>query len=114
LHEYFIDKELYLIYDYIPGLQLRIFHFNIYASPWYIDYLIKVLLDVSSALRYIHSKGILHLDIKPDNILVTYPQNDITTNKANSNLITGYLIDYGLSCLKLSEDKYNRYMCINR
>lgn len=34
------------------------------------DLLLKFLLDICSALKYIHRKGIKHRDIKPENILI--------------------------------------------
>src|SRR3990167_10648986 len=75
LHEYFmIESKLYLIYNYIPNsYDLRISYPKLNRSQWYIDFFIRILLDVTSALQYIHNKGILHLDIKPDNILVAFP-----------------------------------------
>src|SRR3990167_3831955 len=116
LHDYFIIKdELYLIYNYIPNAyDLVVLSNGLYISPWYVDYLIKVLLDVSSALKYIHNKGILHLDIKPTNILIVYPQNKPLDEKINVDEINGYLIDYGFTCLKGNEsEKFNEYLCIN-
>ena len=122
LHDYFIDKgtdrgNLYLIYDYVPdAYRLHKLQDTAHRSPWYINYLIKVLRDVSSALEYIHKNGILHLDIKPDNILASCSSNIASlVNRINDDQITGYLIDYGLSCLKDSKsDKYDSYLCINR
>ena len=35
-----------------------------------IDRLLDVILDVADALRFAHSRGILHRDIKPVNIMV--------------------------------------------
>src|SRR3990167_6501918 len=128
LHDYFVGKrnKLYLIYDYIPGsYELNKLHYEAYTSQLYIDYLIKVLLDVSSALKYIHSKGILHLDIKSSNILITLPAlptlptlpaSNLSRNNIDVNQIKGYLIDYGFACLKdikSDSSEYDPYSCVN-
>ena len=45
----------------------------------------NILLELCSAMEYIHSKQIIHRDIKPDNILVTHNGGNVK------------LIDFGLS-----------------
>lgn len=45
----------------------------------------KILLELCSALQYLHGKQLVHRDIKPDNILITYNGNNVK------------LIDFGLS-----------------
>ena len=48
---------------------------------------IKILIDAAKGIEYLHSNGILHRDIKPDNIL-------ITTLDDNSQ-VNGKLTDFG-------------------
>ena len=51
--------------------------------------LMIVILDVIEALKFIHSKNILHLDLKGENIIV----------EKTKDKYKGYVIDFGLSCL---------------
>ena len=39
-------------------------------GPWPIDATVRVLRDVADALAYAHARGVVHRDIKPDNILI--------------------------------------------
>ena len=49
---------------------------------------IKILLDAARGIEYLHTNGILHRDIKPDNILVF----DI---EHNEGVVNGKLTDFG-------------------
>ena len=57
--------------------------------------ILKIFIDVSNGLKFLHDNNLVHLDIKPTNILV-----DKDTYKA-------YLIDYGLSCVYNNINKFN-------
>jgi serine/threonine protein kinase len=83
LHYAFRDmKTCYLVFDLLTGADLR-YHLRKrhHFSEGGIAFLIGCL---SSALHFLHSKGIIHRDVKPENILLD----------ANG---FPYLIDYGVS-----------------
>jgi len=59
-----------------------------------------LVVQVCRALEYIHSKGLIHYDIKPSNILVTKPKDQRDKNKTpNDEPPTLYvkLMDFGLA-----------------
>ena len=74
--------EDYLVLEYIDGSPLR--------GPMPLDRALRLAGHVVSALEAAHSKGILHRDLKPGNILVT-------SNGAK-------LLDFGLAKLIADED----------
>ena len=80
LKEY-INNEKYNIYvmDYIEGVELSYLILNYRRK-------IESIIDICSAIKYLHDNKIVHLDIKPNNILYTYTGKTI-------------LFDFGLSCI---------------
>lgn len=76
----------YFVMDYVEGMPLSRF-----TLPMQEKRLMKYLDQMLSALEHVHSKGILHLDLKPGNIMID----------SNDNAI---LIDFGASKLIDSSD----------
>lgn len=58
----------YLCMEFIQGVSLR--HF-IQESPMPYQRSIETILQIAHALTHMHSTGVIHCDIKPDNILMT-------------------------------------------
>ncbi|GAX36515.1 serine/threonine-protein kinase [Nodularia sp. NIES-3585] len=82
LYAYFSENELfYLVQEWIQGPTLTdIVEAKGYESETTVQ---EILLSLLSVLDYVHSKGIIHRDIKPDNIILRD-----TDNKP-------FLIDFG-------------------
>src|SRR6266478_307267 len=64
-----IDDQFYLVMEHVSGRSLR--EAMVEGRPWSSARAAAVLDPVAQALSYIHSKGILHLDLKPENVLYT-------------------------------------------
>ena len=82
LYAYFSENELfYLVQEWIQGPTLtNIVEAKGYENETAVE---EILLSLLSVLDYVHSKGIIHRDIKPDNIILRS-----TDHKP-------YLIDFG-------------------
>lgn len=90
-HDYLIkDGYLFIEMDYIEGQTLNDFSKNLRGIPLLNTYLLSIIQDIAPGLDYLHSKNIIHRDIKPDNIMIDEKHQP-------------KLIDIGLACF--SENK---------
>jgi serine/threonine-protein kinase len=64
-----IEGRCYLLMEYVEGANLREM-FN-RSDPILIDKVWSILLDMAQALEHVHDSGFMHLDFKPENILIT-------------------------------------------
>ena len=62
-----------IVMEYVEGRTLRAF----IAEKADANSRKKVLLELLDAVEYLHRKGLLHNDIKPENVLVTAVSNDV-------------------------------------
>lgn len=67
---FFENNTAYYAMEYCDGIDLRRYTNNFSRQLGY-DEGMNLLYQVMSGLEYIHSKGILHRDIAPDNIYIT-------------------------------------------
>lgn len=67
---FFENNTAYYVMEYCDGIDLRKYSGNFTRRLDY-DEGMNILYQIMNGLEYIHSKGILHRDIAPDNIYVT-------------------------------------------
>jgi serine/threonine protein kinase len=82
-------EYVYIIMEYIAGKELHVYVKNARRDKIkdaIYDTLLQILKQILQALAYIHSKNIVHADIKPENILI------------KDKDYVAVLIDFGLSC----------------
>ena len=80
------EGALYLVLEYVAG---RTLHDRLYAAasgkePVDVGFVLKTVREIGGALATLHAHGVVHGDIKPDNILL------------DPNLDRAVLIDFGL------------------
>lgn len=59
----------YLLMDYIEAENLKELHAR--QDPLLAEHVAQILLDAANGLAHMHQSGYMHLDFKPENILVT-------------------------------------------
>ena len=64
-----IDGQLYLLMEYVEASNLK----ALYArhDPVLLENVAQILIDMALGLEHIHESGYMHLDFKPENVLVT-------------------------------------------
>lgn len=79
------DEEIFLVMEYISGDSLKKY-VKIHGKLSEKDMIVWIL-RVCGVLRKIHKKGVVHMDLKPENIII-HPSGRL------------YLIDYGVSLME--------------
>lgn len=64
-----IDGTPYLLMEYVEGYNLKQLYAR--ADPLLQENIGNILIDMAVALEHVHDSGYMHLDFKPENILIT-------------------------------------------
>ncbi len=64
-----IQGQLYLLMEYVEAENLK----ELYArhDPVLLENVAQILIDMAEALQHMHDNGFMHLDFKPENVLIT-------------------------------------------
>jgi len=68
-----ISGLMYLLMDYVEASNLK----ELYAQhdPVLLEHIAQILIDMAAGLEHMHENGYMHLDFKPENVLVTRNAN---------------------------------------
>lgn len=64
-----INGTLYLLMEYVESSNLKLLFAR--TDPVLVEFIGNILIDMAVALEHVHDSGFMHLDFKPENILVT-------------------------------------------
>lgn len=93
--EFFYYKEnLHIVYELL-GENLFVINSNpAFSHVLQRENLIRIVKELLIALSFIHCQGIIHADIKPENILLSFP----IAYRRSFHLFDIRLVDFGSSC----------------
>lgn len=95
-----LNNDLFLVMELVTGGNLRHYIKRLYEESRAMEYAeaIELVQQLTSALDYAHRQGMIHRDIKPDNVLL---KPDTAGQRLNYRPI---LTDFGLAKLTASSD----------
>lgn len=64
-----VHGQPYLLMEYVEASNLKELHAR--SDPLLAEHVAQILIDMASGLEYMHENGYMHLDFKPENVLVT-------------------------------------------
>ncbi|MGA2864125.1 MAG: serine/threonine-protein kinase [Verrucomicrobiota bacterium] len=64
-----IQGRLYCLMEYVEADNLK--ELSARQDPVLVDNVAQILIDMAAGLEHMHSNGFMHLDFKPENVLVT-------------------------------------------
>jgi serine/threonine protein kinase len=64
-----IEGTLYLVMEYVEGSNLKLLYSD--HDPVLLENVGNIIIDMGSGLEHVHESGFMHLDFKPENVLVT-------------------------------------------
>ena len=83
-----VSGWLYLVSPYINGTTLDRFEFGQGSPDRALDELLPIIAQVADALDALHAAGVVHCDVKPDNVLV---------QRLAGSGVHAWLTDYGIA-----------------
>jgi serine/threonine-protein kinase len=64
-----INGDLYLAMEYVEGQNLKLLFAR--SDPVVAENIGNILIDMAVALEHVHESGFMHLDFKPENVMLT-------------------------------------------
>ena len=93
-----IDGHPYIVMEYLRGPTLAAYLRHLHQRKKRIpsEQVARLLHELSAALDYAHSQGVVHRDIKPGNIMLHSKSNDISLDKPLTDEVGVVITDFGL------------------
>jgi formylglycine-generating enzyme required for sulfatase activity len=90
------DGSLYIAMEYVDGPELRV---ALGVGSWSVERALEIARGIALGLGAAHARGIIHRDVKPENILLAGAHGPMETPK---------LLDFGIAAMKESSAAVSR------
>jgi eukaryotic-like serine/threonine-protein kinase len=89
-----VDHQPFIVSELVPGCNLSewVQQSNILSEAT----VRKVFIEVTKGIAAIHAKGIVHRDVKPENILIAF-RDDVRTNDHPNQILAVKISDFGVA-----------------
>lgn len=64
-----IDGAHYCVMEYVEGANLKVLYAR--HDPVLLENVAQIIIDMAEALEHVHESGYIHLDFKPENVIVS-------------------------------------------
>jgi eukaryotic-like serine/threonine-protein kinase len=64
-----IEGDLFLLMEYVEGANLKLLSAR--SDPILAEHIGNILIDMALALEHVHESGYMHLDFKPENVILS-------------------------------------------
>lgn len=91
------EDERYLVVELIRGTTLRELLKRQGALP--VELAAEIVLEIAAALQHAHREGVIHRDVKPENVLIEKPSGDCRSSSDNLDRPRIKLTDFGIAKL---------------
>ncbi|MFF6871295.1 protein kinase [Streptomyces sp. NPDC012450] len=96
LHRGYVNEEPYLVMEYVDGVNLR--EFLDVRRPFPLDAAMAIAVRIAEALEHAHTRGVVHRDLKPGNVVVSWADGVVK------------LLDFGIA--HLTDPDATRYTAL--
>ncbi len=96
----------YLVVDFIPGDTLRT---RCRTSPWPLDKALTTVADLAEAVHFAHERGVLHLDLKLENVMLTRNASGHDAGAPWVEEDTPQIVDWGLRRVSRADGRTSAY-----
>src|SRR5262245_40461965 len=90
-----LEGRSYLILEYVAGPSLRALLRP--GQPWALADALPILDGIAAGLAFIHRQGVLHLDLKPENVLLQRADQPGRSVLGNPQAAIAKITDFGLA-----------------